>query len=388
MSFVAQSDTFFAPAARASAQALDRAARAIEGQRLLVTLINAMPGFVVVVNEQRQIVGINQRLLDTLGAPSLQAILGLRPGEALGCLNAKQAPGGCGTSYACAFCGAAAMTEAWSTGASVARECHVPLPVESGGALDLEVLVTPAGIDGLSLLVVAMRDISGDKRRRVLERTFFHDVLNAAAAVHGVVHLLGGAQDEQRQHEYTTLLMMASQRLIEEIRSQQQLMNAESGDLVPKIQQVDVRAFLRSACDLYQAHDAARERELVLEPGPPMSIATDPTLLLRVIGNMLKNALEAVPKGEQVRAGADDAGPEVVLWVHNSGEIPHDARVRIFQRSFTTKGTGRGIGTYSIKMLGEHYLGGRVGFTTSRDQGTRFHIALPKCPARSRSPAA
>jgi sensor histidine kinase regulating citrate/malate metabolism len=51
--------------------------------------------------------------------------------------------------------------------------------------------------------------------------------------------------------------------------------------------------------------------------------------------------------------------------------------LQIFQRSFSTKGAGRGLGTYSIKLLGERYLHGTVSFASSAEQGTIFQISLP-----------
>jgi signal transduction histidine kinase len=51
-------------------------------------------------------------------------------------------------------------------------------------------------------------------------------------------------------------------------------------------------------------------------------------------------------------------------------------RAHVFQRSFSTKGTGRGLGTYSIKLLTERYLGGRVWFESAEGQGTTFHVEL------------
>ena len=38
--------------------------------------------------------------------------------------------------------------------------------------------------------------------------------------------------------------------------------------------------------------------------------------------------------------------------------------------------TGR-LGTYSIRLLVEHYLGGRVGFESDSDRGANFHVRLP-----------
>jgi sensor histidine kinase regulating citrate/malate metabolism len=52
--------------------------------------------------------------------------------------------------------------------------------------------------------------------------------------------------------------------------------------------------------------------------------------------------------------------------------------MQIFQRSFSTKGTGRGIGTYSVKLLTEKYLQGEVSFISTKEFGTTFYITIPK----------
>ena len=53
--------------------------------------------------------------------------------------------------------------------------------------------------------------------------------------------------------------------------------------------------------------------------------------------------------------------------------------MRIFQRYYSTKGEpGRGLGTYSMKLFGEQYLGGEVRFDTSESEGTVFSLRLPR----------
>lgn len=60
------------------------------------------------------------------------------------------------------------------------------------------------------------------------------------------------------------------------------------------------------------------------------------------------------------------------IW--NSKMIDEQIALRIFQRNFSTKEeTGRGIGAYAMKLLGEKVLGGQVSFTTSTD-GTIFRL--------------
>ena len=74
----------------------------------------------------------------------------------------------------------------------------------------------------------------------------------------------------------------------------------------------------------------------------------------------------------------------MVFAVHRPAVMPEEVQLQMFQRSFSTKGQpGRGIGTYSMKLLGERYLGGQVQFDSRPPEGTTFTLSLPK----SRRPA-
>jgi sensor histidine kinase regulating citrate/malate metabolism len=82
-----------------------------------------------------------------------------------------------------------------------------------------------------------------------------------------------------------------------------------------------------------------------------------------------------------VTVGCQERAEQVVFSVHNATVMPADVQSQVFQRSFSTKAkTGRGIGTHSMRLFGERYLGGRVGFTSREPEGTLFTITLPKSP--------
>jgi sensor histidine kinase regulating citrate/malate metabolism len=93
---------------------------------------------------------------------------------------------------------------------------------------------------------------------------------------------------------------------------------------------------------------------------------------------MLKNALEATVESGTVNAIVEEEKNRIRYIVKNDYVMPKEIQLQIFQRSFTTKGKGRGTGTYSIKLLGEKYLGGKVGFTSAVRDGTSFWIELLK----------
>jgi signal transduction histidine kinase len=102
---------------------------------------------------------------------------------------------------------------------------------------------------------------------------------------------------------------------------------------------------------------------------------------MRVLLNMVVNALEAGKAGDEVRIGTEGTKANVTFRVWNRQPIPENVAPRIFQRFFTTKpGDGRGVGTFSMKLLGETLLKGEVSFETSEESGTTFRLTLPRDP--------
>jgi signal transduction histidine kinase len=110
---------------------------------------------------------------------------------------------------------------------------------------------------------------------------------------------------------------------------------------------------------------------------PDFALKTDGALLKRILLNMAKNAAEATPEHGSITINYGHKPGIAVFSVHNNGMIPNHIRLQIFQRSFSTKGDGRGMGTYSMKLFGENYLRGRVYFISDEKAGTVFTIELP-----------
>jgi signal transduction histidine kinase len=106
---------------------------------------------------------------------------------------------------------------------------------------------------------------------------------------------------------------------------------------------------------------------------------TDKALLLRVLTNLMLNALEASSAGGTVRLAMAIGASTARFSVWNDGAIPAVVVPRVFQRFFSTKGGhSRGHGTFAVKLLVERYLGGEVGFSTSAAEGTTFWVELPR----------
>ena len=275
---------------------------------------------------------------------------------------------------------AAALGESTRLKQRIARECTMSRKGQPAEAVDLLVVATPVRIGDQDLTVCVLRDISAEKRRSVLERVFFHDVINTAGGIRGIAALVaqGELQDPAQEAEYRRWLLELSERLMDEIVHQRKLLAAEKGEFVPESGIVDLSALLRDVHALYVNHEVATGINLVIGDSPAGLIMSDGAILRRILGNLVKNALEATPAGGTVSISALREGGTVTFFVRNPGVMPEGVQLQLFTRSFSTKeGSGRGIGTYSVKLFGERYLKGSVSFVSNEEEGTVFRLALP-----------
>ncbi len=369
--------TYFAPPDRAPAGEIDRQAAAFTaGAPLLVAMLDNMPQIVLVLNSNRQIVFANRVLLAYLNC-TVRDVLGLRPGEALDCVHSADEEWGCGTSEFCRMCGAAQAMVQGLNGENAVQECRITRRC-SHEALDLRVHAAPLCFEGQNWVQFVLTDISDEKRRRSLETIFFHDVLNTATAVRAAADLIvrraGPAVNGVPQQ-----LQALTHRLIDEIVAQRQLTDAENDELQVTPERVNAARLLLELAETTSGGENAQGRRLRIElPEAAPEMVTDVTLLRRVLGNMLKNALEATPVGGTITVGVLDQAEAVEFWMNNPGEMPRQVQLQVFQRSFSTKGRGRGLGTYSMRLLTERYLGGKVSFTSSAAEGVTFRARYPK----------
>lgn len=378
---VPRSDTAFASAPRADSATIEAQRSALLEIAGVSALLEAMPGPAFVVNRHRQIVLGNRALLAMLGAESPAAVLGLRPGEAVGCIHHDERPGGCGTAPACGQCGAVrSVLDCFANGARASHECR--LTVRAGAeraSLDVHVHATPLVVGEETFAVVALQDISAEKRRDALEQVLLHDLASTAVALRHATESADAGNDTLLDRaEQMALLRSLAASLTDQISAHRDLRAAERGDLVAIRRDVDVREVLESSIELWRGEPVAEGRTLVLESGRAARTHTDPVLLVRVVGNLVRNALEATKPGGTVSLFCARQYGGVTVSVHNEGEIPDAVQHQIFQRSFTTHaGRGRGLGTYGARLLTERYLGGDVGFVSNEHTGTVFVVTLP-----------
>jgi signal transduction histidine kinase len=336
------------------------------------------------MDRNRQVVLANGSSIDRLGLDKKVALYGRRPGEALDCQNAALSPHGCGTAPGCATCGALKAIASAQKGIPDMQECRICQQAD-GNALDLRVWTHPLTMgvdDGIADsvaggIVFQAYDISNEKRREALERTFFHDILNVAGGLKNGLGMLGELEPEE-QAEVLPMLVTSCQGLVDEIEAQKDLLAIEAGSYDAKPTAFRAGEVLQAVEEVYRHHSVAAGRHLYLEnTGPEIVVTSDRRLLKRVLGNMVKNALEACAEGERVTLGCKPHGDGVAFWVHNPQHMPKEVRLQVFQRSFSTKGYGRGLGTFGMRLLTERYLNGKIAFTSTAESGTTFTAWYP-----------
>jgi signal transduction histidine kinase len=368
--------TFFAPAERAAKQVILKEYEFFKKNALLTQILEAAPLAVLILNDYRQIIFANKAFLDVTGAVDLSVILGLRAGEAVGCLYSEIMEGGCGTSEYCRECGAVNAILSGIEGNADVQECSISRG-NGQPALDLRVMASPLEIAEGKYTIFSILNIAHEKRKEVLERIFLHDVKNTAGGIQGFSRLL--VKESENEIKSSKLIIKdLADKLVDEIDSYHQLAQAESSHLEINHGHFNTVHLLERIKNLYMNHEVAQDKSVQIDPNAdPVDMLSDETILNRVLGNMTKNALEAIRPGSAVTLSCLREGEKIRFSVHNPGVIPTEIRTQIFQRFFSTKGTGRGLGTYSIKLLSEHYLQGQVGFTSSESEGTIFYGIFP-----------
>ncbi len=368
--------TCFASAERSSQGEILRQYQVIVNNKDLVTFLNGVASMVSVLNANRQIVFVNKLILEMVGATDIHQVLGKRLGELFGCQYAFEV-NGCGTSPHCSACGAVRTMLACSKTMESIDECSLTND-DAKVTFDLRVHSTYTKVQDENFIICSLFDISSEKRRGVMERIFFHDIMNTINGINGLAHVLHKVSAE-KQPIYMSHLTHLLESLTEEINSHRVLTLAEKNEYriaQHAIQSID---FVNEEVEKYRQMAAIDTKEVrITGDSENHKFISDKTLLSRVLSNMIKNALEAEPAGALIEVSVKKGGDDYLHFaVHNDSAISARDSLLVFSRSFSTKGENRGLGTYSMKLLTEKYLSGTIGFESDSEKGTTFTVKIP-----------
>ena len=354
----------------------------IFNDKFLKEFLQTLPYTTAILDDENKIILANRVRLDRERDVSVEEFFGHNPGSALNCIHAKNPGGPCHNEGVCKFCGVPnALLLAQKQDKKIVQETNITIELadKTEKSYDVELHASPFPYKNIKFILLSIIDISEQKRKRALERIFFHDVINKIGSLQNIIEMLNQPEYQEEKAELTGLSQEIIKDLNEEILQQKNLMAAESGDLKIHSTETNSRKIIEESISQLVQYPDSHNIKIEISPDTSnITFTTDPVILKRILINMLKNALEASETGNKVYIGSKEKDQRILFWVYNYSYIPENNQIKIFDRTYSTKGSDRGLGTYSMKILGEQYLKGKVFFTTDRQKGTTFYIELPK----------
>jgi PAS domain S-box-containing protein len=234
---------------------------------------------------------------------------------------------------------------------------------------DISVSAQALTVAADELTMFSIIDATQENRTSLLERAFLHDLVNATGSIQMLIDLLTGGTSRQERNEYVNLLQVSVNRLLSEIYHEKMML--DTSNCTP----FKVREILTALAEYYRGHHFGRNCRIEIKDSAveSLALAGDQTLLVRVLDNMLRNAVEAPGHGGVVTLGCRQIGGELEFWVHNPNTISENVRAKIFHRSITIDGRAR---DQEIKLLGE-LCGGTVAVSSDQQSGTTYSVRYP-----------
>jgi signal transduction histidine kinase len=217
--------------------------------------------------------------------------------------------------------------------------------------------------------------------KEFLERLFFHDIKNSLHSLSGLVQI--AQYSEETDPNIPQLIDLIMEDITDQMHYHQKLTLAYQNDLSLNIEHFEISQQIKNLVGSFIELRGSRSTAIEVSHNLcSVYIESDLVLFRRIIMNMFKNAYEASQDGDSIIVSNDVYPDRLKINVWNSQPIPLPVQAQIFQQTFSTKGRGRGLGTYGIKMLSNRYLGGDVTFRSEANHGTTFTLDLPIVAAK------
>ena len=142
-------------------------------------------------------------------------------------------------------------------------------------------------------------------------------------------------------------------------------------------EKVNLNEMVRSAHDLFRNREDM-DIDLML-PIDDILVFADKNYLIRVLTNLMKNSLQAIPidRRGKIWIRLYRKMDVAIIEVQDNGSgIPDEMKEKVFKPNFTSKSSGTGLGLAISQNIVEAFHG-RIYFETEKDKGTRFFVEIP-----------
>ncbi len=189
--------------------------------------------------------------------------------------------------------------------------------------------------------------------------------------------------DPELAREFVPEAIRAGEDLGDMISNLLDISKMEAGELQPQAERVALQEVADRAVRRVQRLADEAGLELVVELPEDLQVCVDPDLVVRVLVNLLGNAIKFTPAGGRVTLSAQRDGEMVLVQVADTGEgIPAEALPTIFdkfaqvRREGKPRRRGTGLGLTFVKLAVEAH-GGKVWVESTVGVGSTFYFTLP-----------
>ena len=232
-------------------------------------------------------------------------------------------------------------------------------------------------IDELELSAAKLARSEREQAWREMAKQVAHEIKNPLTPMRLSVQSFERKFDPE-DPDVKTKVQEYSKTLIQQIDTMSSIASAFSSFAEMPAQQnetLNVVKIVKLALDIFNEnyiHFITDEKEIIAK--------LDRTQLIRVVTNLVKNAIQAVPEVASPRILVSVTAEErfVKIAVADNGiGIADEFKDKVFEPKFTTKSSGMGLGLGMVKNIVETY-GGNIDFTSQPGKGTVFTVRLPK----------
>lgn len=231
-----------------------------------------------------------------------------------------------------------------------------------------------------SSLLLAQSERDGAWRE--MAKQVAHEIKNPLTPMKlSIQYLLHAYQSNPDPQSIGPLIKRVSGTLVEQIESLAQIAT-EFSNFAKMPQPENIQFSLNDlASSVHHLFKNERpDMNITLElPNVDFEVYADRNHVTRVINNLLKNAIQAIPddrKGQIKISLYQQENKAILKVVDNGTGIPPEIREKVFSPNFSTKTSGTGLGLAICKSIIEGFKGD-IYFETEMDTGTTFYVELP-----------
>ncbi|MCX5795833.1 MAG: ATP-binding protein [Elusimicrobia bacterium] len=237
-------------------------------------------------------------------------------------------------------------------------------------------------------VITAVRDATFEKDLDKMKEDFLHDIThdlrNPVGSAMGFVDvLLKGTVGELNPEQKSMLASVrrSASRLMGMINNILDIAKMDSGRIQMDLRPASLTAIAGRAVAEMAPLARPKNIKLALETVEDHVVTADAELLLRVVVNLVGNAIKFTPEAGVVTVRVTDKGPAAELEVADTGEgIPLEDQTRIFQKFEQVarqRRGGTGLGLAIAKFFVEAHRG-RIWVDSQEGKGSRFTFTIPK----------